>query len=51
LNVYYWTFSTLVLIGYGDIIPVTDMEYTFSVIWLFVGVLAYSIVLGIELKL
>ncbi|CAG9312247.1 unnamed protein product [Blepharisma stoltei] len=42
----YWTFYTLVTVGYGDILPGNNIEITVAIIWIMIGVCIYSFGLG-----
>ena len=43
---FYWTIQTVLTVGYGDIQAKTIEEKIFSCIWMLVGVLVYSFVIG-----
>jgi len=42
----YWTFTTLVTVGYGDIVPIGDGEIAFSIVWMVLGAGIYSFAIG-----
>ena len=42
----YWTFQTLLTVGYGDIQSESNMELFFSSLWMFVGSFFYTFAIG-----
>lgn len=42
----YWSYVTLVSIGYGDITPVSIEERLYSIFWMIIGVGLYSYLIG-----
>mmetsp|Transcript_2402 Transcript_2402/g.1659 ORF Transcript_2402/g.1659 Transcript_2402/m.1659 type:complete len:97 (+) Transcript_2402:130-420(+) len=38
----YWSFSTVLTVGYGDVSAHTDFERIFSIIWMMLGVAFYT---------
>lgn len=43
----YWSISTVLTVGYGDIHAETDTERLFSMLWMMIGVAFYSFTIGI----
>jgi CRP-like cAMP-binding protein len=42
----YWAFTTLCTVGYGDIVPTTDVERLLAVGWMIFGVYFFSFTIG-----
>jgi hypothetical protein len=42
----YWTFTTLLTVGYGDISAYTDMELAYASCWMLVGSIFYTFTIG-----
>lgn len=42
----YWAFTTISTVGYGDIVPKTQAERVFGIIWMMLGVGFYSFTIG-----
>ena len=42
----YWALQTLTTVGFGDITIITDMERSFAILWMIVGVAFYSYSIG-----
>ena len=42
----YWAFTTLCTVGYGDIVPTTDLERILAVGWMIFGVYFFSFTIG-----
>lgn len=42
----YWGIQTVTVVGYGDIVASTSMQYNLIIIWIFVGVGFYSFTIG-----
>lgn len=43
---FYWVTSTVVTVGYGDIVPVNTLERIVTIVFMFVGVVFYSFTIG-----
>lgn len=43
---FYWAFSTICTVGFGDITPVTVSEKIFNICWICMGVAFYSYTIG-----
>jgi hypothetical protein len=39
---FYWAFTTIDTVGFGDVVAVTVPEKIFCIVWIFVGVAFYS---------
>lgn len=48
---YYWGFQTFTTIGYGEIVPITDLERLFAIFYMIFGVVFYSSAIGTLSKL
>jgi len=42
----YWTFQTLLTVGYGDIGAYSDVELIFASFWMFVGSFFFTFAIG-----
>ena len=42
----YWAMTTIATVGFGDIYPTNNLERTFNIIWITVGVAFYSYTIG-----
>jgi hypothetical protein len=42
----YWSVTTLTTIGYGDIVPFTNLEKSITILWMMFGVGFYSFTIG-----
>lgn len=47
----YWAISTICTVGFGDIVPVNNIEKIFNMIWLTIGVAFYSYSIGITFNM
>ena len=43
----YWSISTVLTVGYGDLHAETNSERLISVIWMMIGVIFYSFTIGL----
>lgn len=43
---FYWAFTTLTTVGYGDITPVTPLEKVIAVVWMLLGICSFSFAIG-----
>lgn len=43
----YWSISTVLTVGYGDITASTNTERLVSVLWMMIGVTFYSFTIGV----
>ena len=43
---FYWAFTTLTTVGFGDITPKTSIEVFICVIWMLFGIIVYSFIVG-----
>ena len=43
----YWSVSTVLTVGYGDIHAETNPERLISVVWMMIGVIFYSVTIGL----
>lgn len=43
----YWSISTVLTVGYGDVHAFTNFERLISVLWMMIGVIFYSVVIGL----
>lgn len=43
----YWSVSTVLTVGYGDIHAQTNAERLISVAWMMIGVIFYSVTIGL----
>ncbi len=42
----YWAISTICTVGFGDVVPVNNMEKILNIIWITIGVGFYSYTIG-----
>ncbi len=42
----YWLITTLATVGYGDIVPITNMERIFTISIMLMGVASYGVIIG-----
>lgn len=47
ITVYYYVFTTLTTVGFGDYYPVGNIERLFGVPMMFFGVMTFSYVMGV----
>jgi len=47
----YWSFVTLTTVGYGDIVPGTNLEYVFTMVVMVMGVSMYALTVGMMASL
>lgn len=43
---FYWSLQTVFTVGYGDILPSTEFEKVFSMLWMIAGIGFYSYTIG-----
>ena len=46
MNCLYWTITTLVTVGYGDVVPTTGLEKAVAMIWMLYGVFFISVMVS-----
>lgn len=46
LAAFYWTLTTMITVGYGDITPGNTLERLVAMLWMFIGVGFYSFTVG-----
>lgn len=42
----YWSITTMSTVGYGDITALTETEMILSILWMIIGVVFFSLVIG-----
>ena len=42
----YWAFVTLLTVGYGDMVPITNVEKGFAIVVIVLGAVFYAVVFG-----
>jgi len=45
IDSYYWGIQTMVTVGYGDIVPISNSERIFASTYMVIGVILYSFVI------
>jgi hypothetical protein len=38
----YWAYTTMLTVGYGDIVACNNTEYIYSILWMFLGAGIYT---------
>ena len=47
LDAFWWTFATTTTVGYGDVVPVTDLGRTVAMIYMFFGIAIAGVFISI----
>jgi hypothetical protein len=42
----YWAISTICTVGFGDVVPVNNLEIIINIVWITIGVGFYSYTIG-----